>query len=192
MTANEPEWVTRKERIDRRLKGLSPAWKIVPWSDKLKLDTLNGVIVAEFPTSSGPADYGFFVAGKLVGFLEAKKVRTGAQNVLEQAKRYSRDCTHGIGNWNGYKAPFLYSSNGEKVFFVDVRDPLNIAREIADFHTSDAMAEMLSRPDDKQWFKKHPVSNSRLRKYQGPSDEPAERLLERIRQSRLRDKEQKE
>jgi type I restriction enzyme R subunit len=47
--------------------------------------------VAEYPNREGFADYAFFVQGKLLGILEAKKVGVGAQNVLEQAKRAVKD-----------------------------------------------------------------------------------------------------
>jgi type I restriction enzyme R subunit len=69
-------------------------------------------------------------------------VKVGPQNVLEQAKRYAIGAFAGPGNWNGYRVPFLYASNGEVIWFLDVRDGKNISRQISKFHTSDALEEM--------------------------------------------------
>ena len=53
--------------------------------------------VEEYPTETGPADYALFVNGKLLGIIEAKKIAIGAENVLEQAKRYSKGVKQTIG-----------------------------------------------------------------------------------------------
>jgi type I restriction enzyme, R subunit len=95
----ENEWKTRKERIDKKLKALSPAWKIIKYFNELDTKGLNGYAVEEFPTANGPADYALFVKGMCLGIIEAKKVGLGPYNVLEQAKRYARGVFQGIGNW---------------------------------------------------------------------------------------------
>jgi type I restriction enzyme R subunit len=76
---SESEWLTRKKRIDSRLTALG--WKIVRFSGSIVLASLNKVAVEELPTASGPADYGLFVAGRLLGIVEAKKVTVNPQNV---------------------------------------------------------------------------------------------------------------
>ena len=138
--SQESESKTRKQRINTKLKSLN--WQIVKYRDGLDTSALQCHAVEEYPTANGPADYALFVKGRLVGVVEAKKVAVGAQNVLEQAKRYSRGVFNGIGNWRGYRVPFLYSTNGENIYFLDVRGELNIFREIASFHTADALTEM--------------------------------------------------
>lgn len=109
-----------------------------------------------------------FVHGKLLGIIEAKKVGVGPQNVLEQAKRYSRGSFKGPGNWNGYHVPFLYSTNGELIYHIDVRDEQNLSRQIANFHTADALTELFN--DDKAgsaaWLQATPNNIERLRDYQ--------------------------
>jgi type I restriction enzyme R subunit len=122
--AEELEWKTRKERIDKKLKSLNPPWSIIKYHDGLDISTLQCHAVEECPTANGPADYTLFAKGKLLGIIEAKKVKVkvSPQNVLEQAKRYSKGAFDGAGNWNGYRVPFLFSSNGEVVWFLDVRD----------------------------------------------------------------------
>ena len=98
---DEAEWKTRRDRIDKRLRGCNPAWEIIPYRAGLDCLQLTCHAVSEFPTDNGPADYGFFVEGQFLGILEAKKVTINPQNVLEQAKRYSAGAFNGPGNWNG-------------------------------------------------------------------------------------------
>ena len=114
--------------------------------------------VEEFQTKNGPADYAFFVKGKLLGILEAKRVAVNPQNVLEQAKRYSAGCKNTIGVWNSFKVPFLYSSNGTQIWFADVREDNYYSRELLNFHTPDAMDEMFNRDISKSklWFRENP------------------------------------
>ena len=100
---NEAEWQTRRTRIDTRLRSLSMPWTIIPWSNDLDLGSLRCHAVTEFPTANGPADYALFVNGILLGIIEAKKVTVNPQNVLEQAKRYSRGAFNGAGDWNGFR-----------------------------------------------------------------------------------------
>ncbi len=99
---SEPERVTRKQRIDTRLTSALLNWTIIPWKDRLNTSELSAHAVEEFPTVSGPADYALFVEGKLLGIIEAKKLTVGAEGVLEQAKRDSRNVANTVGEWRGY------------------------------------------------------------------------------------------
>jgi len=136
---HEAEWLTRKKRIDTRLRSLNPAWQIIPWHGDLDTSKLAAHAVTEFPTENGPADYALFVNGTLLGILEAKKVTVNPQNVLEQAKRYSRGAANGPGNWNGFRVPFLYASNGEIFWHLDVRLNQPVSRLVTNFHTAPAI-----------------------------------------------------
>ena len=118
----ESEWKTRKTRIDAQLKALCPAWDIIPFKEGMDTSIFSHHAVEEYPTANGPADYALFVKGKLLGIIEAKKVAVNPQNVLEQAKRYSSGAANTLGNWEQFKVPFLYSSNGTQIWFADVRD----------------------------------------------------------------------
>ena len=110
-SGHESEWNTRKQSIDTRLRALNPFWQIIPWREGLDTAMLTCHAVTEFPTQNGPVDYALFVAGRLLGINEAKKVTVNPQNVLEQAKRYSRGATTGPGHWSGFRVPFLYAAN---------------------------------------------------------------------------------
>ena len=164
----ESEWITRKTRIDSRLDSLSQKWEIIRYSEALDTSKLTNHAVEEFPTNNGPADYAFFVNGQLLGILEAKKVSVGAQNVLEQAKRYSMGAERSIGQWRQFKVPFIYSSNGVQIWFADLRDEVYYSRELMNFHTPDAMMEMFARKssDFVRYFKEIPNNIERLRPYQ--------------------------
>ncbi|MEG4988734.1 type I restriction-modification enzyme R subunit C-terminal domain-containing protein [Microcoleus sp. BR0-C5] len=165
--SQESESKTRKQRINTKLKSLN--WQIVKYRNGLDTSALQFHAVEEYPTAKGPADYALFVKGRLLGVVEAKKVAVGAQNVLEQAKRYSRGVFNGIGNWRGYRVPFLYSTNGENIYFLDVRGELNIFREIASFHTADALTEMFEHDQAASYtrLQNSPIKQiERLRPYQ--------------------------
>lgn len=80
--------------------------------------------------------------------VEAKKLSLGPQNVLTQAERYSKGLLASRFNFRGFRVPFLYSTNGEVIWHHDIRYELNRSREIAVFHTPDALTEFLTRDID--------------------------------------------
>jgi type I restriction enzyme, R subunit len=164
----ENEKTTRKKRIDTVLRSMDPPWIILPWREGMDTASLTRHAVEEFTTDNGPVDYALFVEGKLLGMLEAKKVGTDSQNVLEQAKRYSRGAPKTIGTWNGFRVPFVYSSNGEIVWFADVRDVIYYQRELRSYHTADALGEMWSRESASYagWLAAAPFDIEGLRPYQ--------------------------
>jgi type I restriction enzyme R subunit len=184
----ESEWKTRKLRIDTKLKGLNPAWKIVPFSPSLDTSTLNHVAVEEYPTKNGPADYALFVAGKLLGIIEAKKVGVSPSNVLEQAKRYAEGVHEPTPNYGSqYKVPFLYATNGEVIWFADVREKNFLSRQISNFHTPDAINEAWST--DKigalDWLNENPPEFERLRPYQTEAIKAVENSISSGRRNML-------
>jgi type I restriction enzyme R subunit len=172
----ELEWKTRKERIDKRLTSLSPSWKIIHYSKVKDVSSLTRHAVEEYPTANGPADYALFVNGKLLGIIEAKKVSVDPQNVLEQAKRYSKGVNSDIGYWGEYRVPFLYSSNGEIIWHLDVRNGRNLSREISNFHTAPAMEELFNRDlISDEVFDNLNIENEKLRYYQQEAIEAIEK-----------------
>lgn len=162
----ESEKQTRKKRIDKQLKA--SGWLIVPYSEGMDFSSLSNHAVEEFQTKNGPADYALFAKGKLLGIVEAKKLEVGAQNVLEQAKRYSKGALNTIGEWNEYHVPFLYSTNGELIYFLDVREDKNISRQIFVFHTPNALSDSFgsSKQNSLLWLRDTPIETPGLRNYQ--------------------------
>ncbi|HLA87850.1 MAG TPA: type I restriction-modification enzyme R subunit C-terminal domain-containing protein, partial [Anaerolineales bacterium] len=70
--------------------------------------------------------------------------------------------------WNGYHVPFLYSTNGELIYFIDVRDEQSLSRQIANFHTADALEEFFTadQASGVTWLQTNPNNIERLRYYQ--------------------------
>jgi type I restriction enzyme, R subunit len=147
-TASESESLTRRSRIDPRL--LRARWpEVVPYDPGFSASAIGAATVAEYPTTAGPADYALVQDGAITGVVEAKKLTVGPDGVLTQAARYSRglpDQGHDLPD--GHAVPFLYSTNGERTFFHDVRHELNRSREVSGFHTPAALQEMLQRDFD--------------------------------------------
>lgn len=178
MSHEELEWQTRKERIDKRLKSLSSPWQIEKHHPFLDTSQLTNHAIEEYPTDNGPADYALFVECKLLGIIEAKKVSVNPQNVLEQAKRYSKGITTDLGSWEEYGVPFLYSSNGDKIWHIDVRNSQNISREIADFPTPEGLKELFERHTiDEDTFKNLDITNDKLRGYQSEAINEIEKAI---------------
>lgn len=141
-SGTESEAQTRRTRIDPKLN--QQGWRVAAFDATTTLAVLNGTAVAEYPTENGPADYALCLDGNIVGVVEAKRLTVGPQNVLTQAERYSRGVANSpFAYAEGFRVPFLYATNGERVWFHDVRDPLSRSREVATFHTPDALREML-------------------------------------------------
>lgn len=177
----EAEWNTRKKRIDPKLDAAGwprPHAKSKPASFRTE----------EEETDHGPADYALWLGEEMAGVVEAKKLTVGPQNVLTQAQRYSRGAWRTSKTYpDGFRVPFLYSTNGEVFWFHDVRDPMNRSRRVAGFHTPAAFEEMLghdfdgacarllARPHDHPW----------LRPYQAAANAAVEKALSERKRSLL-------
>src|SRR6267143_384361 len=135
--SNEAELLTRKSRIDKALK--KNGWQLKRFSSALMLKDLDKIAVEELPTGNGPADYALFVKGQLLGIVEAKKVTVNPQNVLEQAKRYAAGVFDAVGEWNRFRVPFLYASNGTIIWHLDTRTKKLVSRQLSDFNTPAAI-----------------------------------------------------
>jgi type I restriction enzyme R subunit len=136
-SSSESEWLTRKKRIDPKLKALG--WKVVPHDDNADLSSYSRHAIEEFPTANGPADYALVVNGQLLGVVEAKKLSLGPQGVLLQSERYSKGVADSPFNFRGFRVPFLFSTNGEVIWFHDVRHELELSRKVAAFFTPGAL-----------------------------------------------------
>ncbi|MGI8923369.1 MAG: DEAD/DEAH box helicase family protein [Fimbriimonadales bacterium] len=165
--SHESERITRRKRIDPKLT--SQGWQVTEFETSRNLGLLNGVAVAEWPTDNGPADYALCQGGQVIAVVEAKRVTVGPQNVLTQAARYSQGVRETVAKYGeGFKVPFLYSTNGEIIWFQDVQDPLHRSRKVAAFHTPQALIDMLGRNDQELLARLHsqPFREGSVRPYQ--------------------------
>src|SRR3990167_4635803 len=175
------EHTTRKRWIDEKLK--KSGWvSIVPYREGLDTSTFHKTAVEEFVTATGPVDYALFANGKLVAFVEAKKISLGPQNVLSQAQRYVK----GAGE-QGQEVPFIYSTNGEVIWFQDLRITSSRSRPVAEFHTPKALIEYLTNPthENVRWFTENPPDYAKLRYYQRDAIEAIEKTISNNKRSML-------
>ncbi|HEV8715064.1 MAG TPA: DEAD/DEAH box helicase family protein [Candidatus Binatia bacterium] len=184
MKKNSPQFsekLTRKELIDRRLTDAG--WRIILETDfdaSKPLHAYDRCAIQEYPTDHGPADYALCAGGKVLAVVEAKKLTLGPQNVLSQAERYAKGLAGKPFNFRGYGVPFLYASNGEVIWHHDVRHELNRSRQIAHFHTPDALAELLARHFDALCHKlaQTPNDHALIRPYQQEANAAIEEPIE--------------
>lgn len=96
--------------------------------------------IAEWPTSSGPADYVLFIGMTLVGTIEAKKNAKNVYSAIDQAKRYASGIINlpdgvEVTQYNEFNCPLTFATNGRAylkqleqesgIWFLDVRDNTN-------------------------------------------------------------------
>ena len=127
----------------------------------------NNRAIAEWPTSSGPADYVLFVGLTPIATIEAKRKNTDVSGSLQQAKRYSRSFTASDemqppgGPWSDYQIPFVFSSNGRPylrqlqtrsgIWFCDARRPNNLGHALDGWYTPEGLSALLKRDEDKAY-----------------------------------------
>jgi len=158
------EKVTRKKRIDQAL-GSSGWAPIVPCEKRVQYVQ---AAVEEYPTVNGPADYVLFSNSRPIAIVEAKKLAVGPQNVLQQAQRYAQGIERTPFAYNGFHVPFIYATNGEVIWFQDLRRPNSRSRRLTAFHTPAALEELLARDASysENWLRRTPVDHPVLRPYQ--------------------------
>jgi type I restriction enzyme R subunit len=165
---DESERKTRRQRIDPKLDAAG--WLLRGRAARR---------TEEEETSNGPADYALWLDKKIVGVVEAKKVTLGPQNVLTQAERYARGLRKESFDFEGLRCPFLYSTNGEVIWFHDVRHPLSRSRRVSRFHTPTALQELLGQDFDAASEKLLALPNggNRLRPYQRDANAAVEKAI---------------
>mgnify|MGYP005818641961 CR=1 FL=1 len=181
------EYVTRKQIIDAKLKAAG--WSIAKFDQERPLAKYERCAIEEYPTEAGPADYVLCVGGRIAGIVEAKKLSLGPQNVLTQAERYSRGLMGGPYDFCGFHVPFLFSTNGEVIWYHDIRNELSRSREIKKFHTPDVLIEFLERDFDASIavLRAMPNDHHRIlaRLYQVEANTEIEKAIE-VREAALR------
>jgi type I restriction enzyme R subunit len=152
---------------------------VVRFDPTLPLSVCERHALCEYPTDDGPADYALVSNGRVLGIIEAKKVTLGPQGVLTQAERYSRGVADSPFDFRGFRVPFLYSTNGEVVWFHDIRDALNRSRTVDGFHTPQALEEMLGRDlsADCERLRQTPNDHPKLRPYQKEATDAVEEAI---------------
>ena len=181
---NENE--TRKNLIDEQLN--LAGWKADTQNLNYKLGTRptlgENIAIAEYPTSSGPADYILFCGLDAIATVEAKKDSKDVPGDLIQAKRYSKDF-QALSNEKiltpenyEYKIPFAFSSNGREfsevlptksgIWFADLLKG-SISRPLRNWYTPEGLKKVLSSNINFSKNKLSEISFGTLRPYQKES-----------------------
>ncbi|TSA85488.1 type I restriction-modification system endonuclease [Deinococcus detaillensis] len=157
-----------RERIDEQLR--TAGWEVdtvqLRYSKGTRPQKGRNLAIAEWPTSSGPADYALFMGTTPTAVVEAKRKNKAVVGSLEQSARYSRTFrldTPGLtlpyGPWgegqNAYRVPFLYATNGRAylaqlqaesgIWFRDARRGVNPAHPLPGWHSPAELSAMLEQ-----------------------------------------------
>lgn len=135
-----PEQIARDE-IDRQL--LACGWVIQP-KTKINLAAAQGVVVQEYQTDIGPADYVLFVDKKPVGIIEAKRAEEAVHLTAheEQSEGYAKAKLKYLNN---EPLTFVYESTGDLTRFTDYRDKKPRSRPVFTFHQPATFAAWLKQ-----------------------------------------------
>lgn len=133
-----------RQFIDQKLE--QAGW-VIQDMKQFNLSAGMGVVVREYPTDTGPADYVLFVNRQAVGVIEAKKDSAG-ENLTVTERQTERYATANL-KWRTDNTPlrFLFEATGQIIRFTDNADPAPRSREIFHFFKPETLATWLSQPD---------------------------------------------
>lgn len=133
-----------REQIDKKLA--ESGWVIQNLNQLNPMASL-GVIVREFPTSTGPVDYAIFVDAVPVGVIEAKKDTVGENitTVETQSGRYANSKLKYVSV--DYRIRFAYEATGVLTRFTDYDDIKYRSRVVFSFHRPETLQALLKAPD---------------------------------------------
>ena len=133
-----------RQQID--LKLAQAGW-IIQDLKQLDLSAGPGVVVREYPTDTGPADYLLFVDRQAVGVIEAKKDDLG-QNLTATEVQTGRYAAAKL-RWRQDSKPlrFLFEATGQIIRFTDNADPVPRSRELFHFFQPQQLAQWLAQAD---------------------------------------------
>lgn len=116
--------------------------------------------IAEWPCGSKWADYALFIGFELYGIVEAKKYAADISTDLSQSKIYAELVETKyeaalLGEWRGYKVPFLFSTNGRPyleqiktksgVWFLDVRNKHGRSKALQGWYSPEGLVKLLEK-----------------------------------------------
>jgi type I restriction enzyme R subunit len=158
--AIELDEAATRQLIDAQLRqaGWEADSQVLRYSNGARPQKNRNLAIAEWPTSSGPADYVLFVGLTPLAAVEAKRAHKDVAGVLPQAQRYCRDFQPsvetelGSGGWGPdgtYSIPFAFSSNGRPylrqlrtrsgIWFRDLRRAENLAGPLDGWYSPDGL-----------------------------------------------------
>ncbi|HRW66045.1 MAG TPA: type I restriction-modification system endonuclease [Candidatus Competibacter sp.] len=180
-----------------RLRGWEADTRTLRYSQGTRPIKGRTMAIAEWPTSSGPADYALFHGLQCLGTVEAKRERKNVSAAIDQAERYARDIALKVGEaepsggpWDAYRVPFVFATNGRPylkqietesgIWFRDTRKATYHRRALTDWPTPDGLKARLEIDIEaaEEALKTQPmVFGFPLRPYQRQAVEAVERHL---------------
>lgn len=166
-SAVELDEADTRKLIDAQLReaGWTVDSSVLTYGRGTRPERGKNLAIAEWPTSSGPADYVLFVGLSPMAAVEAKRKNIDVSAALQQAKRYSRslkvseELTIAGGPWGDFRLPFVFSSNGRPylrqlatrsgTWFCDLRNPNNLGHALDGWYTPEGLAALLKRDEQK-------------------------------------------
>jgi type I restriction enzyme R subunit len=140
----EAGWEVNTQELNYKRKGTLPVKG-------------SNLAIAEWKAGSKWADYALFIGTQLYGIVEAKKYAHDISTDLHQSKRYAElveavKKVEFLGEWDGYRAPFLFSTNGRTyleqlktksgIWFLDVRQHYNISRSLQGWFSPEGLKKL--------------------------------------------------
>jgi type I restriction enzyme, R subunit len=92
-----------------------------------------------------------------------------------------------MGDFNGYKVPFIYSTSGEVIWFQDLRPALSRSRQLKGFHTPTGLLELSTTDASTKswWFDQNPPDHTKLRYYQKDAIKAIESAIQNNKRAML-------
>lgn len=124
-------------------KQLIEAGYVVQDMKDINLYASKGVIVREYPTSTGEVDYLIFINQQPVGIIEAKEENKGEKliNVEKQTNRYKNSTFKHFSK--DVNIRFVYEATGELTRFTDYEDVNYRSRTVFHFHRPEELERLL-------------------------------------------------
>ena len=182
LNKSKEEVESRKQRSDNRARNLDlteedtrltlidPKLKEAGWEcDTLILNNKRNktlpqkgknMAIAEWPCDGKWADYALFIGTQLYAIIEAKKYASDVSTDLRQSNIYAKRIVGSndfdvLGDWNGYKIPFLFSTNGRDfleqiktksgIWFLDVRKERSHAKPLRGWFSPKGLVDLYER-----------------------------------------------
>ena len=106
--------------------------------------------VREYPASDARIDYALCMRDRVLGIVETISNGESLSRGLTQTRHLSR-LVQQLPTYQGqFGVPFVYSTDGLDIDFLDVRRRQNRIRRLTAFHTLDALDEFLDRDTDSE------------------------------------------
>jgi type I restriction enzyme R subunit len=191
--------------IDQQLRdaGWEVDSEVLRFAKGVRPQKGKNMAIAEWPTSSGPADYVLFAGCQAVAVVEAKRKNKNVASVLKQAERYSQDIQAASeiqlpGPWGRFRVPFAFSTNARPylaqvaelsgIWFRDLRRAENLRRPLQGWYTPDGLLAVLKQDLNEAHTQLKTESfdyGFSLRDYQIAAIQAAEKTLSEDRRSLL-------